>query len=103
MSVLSDLATILEAVTEEYAQACDRAAEAENEAERAELTEFARLRADGEAVSSAEKIAKFKSLDERALHRIAASSERALLRKVRSVEARLNAAQSHLKFLGSQT
>ena len=42
MGVLSDLSVLLEEMTEEYAKACDAAAEAENAAERAELTMAAR-------------------------------------------------------------
>lgn len=103
MSVLSDLAQLLEQVTDEYAAACDKAAVAENEAERAELVSFARRRDEGEAVASAEKTARLDAIDARAVHRIAAATEKALLRKVKSVESRLNAAQSHLKFVGSQT
>jgi hypothetical protein len=103
VSVLSDLATLLEKVTDEYADACDTAAQAENDAERAELTAYARLRSDGEPVTSAEKLARHEAADLRALYRITASTERALLRKVKSVEARLNAAQSHMRFHREQT
>lgn len=103
MSVLSDLATLLEAVTEEYAEACDAAAHAENAAERVELVTFARFRDEGHAVAAAEKLARLKALDERATARIAAATEKAMLRKVKSVESRLNAAQSHTRFIREQT
>lgn len=103
MSVLSDLAQLLEQVTDEYAEVCDRAAAAENAAERAELTAFAKLRDDGQAVAAAEKLARHEALDERASARIAAASERTMLRKVKTVEARLNAAQSHTRFIREQT
>lgn len=104
MGVLSDLAVLLERVTEEYAEACDRAAEAESEAERVELTAFAKLRKEeGHAVAAAEKLARLAALDERAAQRLAAASERTLLRKVKTVESRLNAAQSHTKFIREQT
>lgn len=103
MSVLSDLAQLLEAVTEDYATACDAAAESENAAERAELMEFARLRSDGTAVAAAEKLARHAALDERAVARIAAATEKATLRKVKTVESRLNAAQSHTRFIREQT
>jgi hypothetical protein len=103
MSVLSDLAVLLEAVTEEYASACDDAAHAENAAERAELMEFARLRDEGTAVAAAEKLARHAALEERATFRIAAATEKAMLRKVKTVESRLNAAQSHTRFIREQT
>lgn len=103
MSVLSDLALLLEEVTEEYAQACDLAAVAENTAERTELMAFARLRSEGHAVAAAEKLARHAALDERATARIAAASEKAMLRKVKTVESRLNAAQSHTRFIREQT
>ena len=103
MSVLSDLATLLEAVTEDYAFACDEAAIAENAAERVELVEFARLRNAGIAVAAAEKLARHAALEERATARIAAATEKATLRKVKSVESRLNAAQSHTRFIREQT
>lgn len=103
MSVLSDLALLLEEVTEEYVVACDAAAAAENAAERAELVMFARLRAEGQAVAAAEKLARHMAVDERATARIAAATERATLRKVKSVESRLNAAQSHTRFIREAT
>lgn len=103
MSVLSDLAVLLESVTDEYAAACDAAAEAENAAERAELLEFAKLRDEGHAVAAAEKLARRAALDERAIARIKAATEKAMLRKVKTVESRLNAAQSHTRFIREQT
>lgn len=103
MSVLSDLAQLLEQTTEEYAKACDRAAVEENAAERSELMEYARLRADGVAIAATEKLARHHALDERAVARIAAATEKATLRKVKSVESRLNAAQSHTRFIREQT
>ena len=103
MSVLSDLAVLLEAVTDEYAQACDAAAGLENAAERAELMAFARLRSEGTAVAAAEKLARHEALDERAVARIAAATEKSMLRKVKTVESRLNAAQSHTRFIREQT
>lgn len=103
MGVLSDLSTLLEAVTEEYGEACDAAASAESLAERAELTAFARLRDDGVAVTAAEKLARLAALDERAAARVAAAAERVMLRRVKTVEARLNAAQSHTRFIREQT
>jgi hypothetical protein len=103
MSVLSDLAQLLEKVTDQYAEACDHAAEAESKAELAELTAFAKLRDDGQAVAAAEKLARLAAVEERAFARIAAASERTMLRKVKTVEARLNAAQSHTRFIREQT
>ena len=103
MSVLSDLALLLEKVTEDYAQACDDAAAAENAAERAELMMFARLRDEGHAVAAAEKLARRAALDERATARIASAVEKSTLRKVKTVESRLNAAQSHTRFIREQT
>lgn len=103
MSVLSDLAQLLEQVTEDYAQACDDAAVAENDAERTELMAFARLRDEGHAVAAAEKLARRAALEERATARVKAAYERAMLRKVKSVESRLNAAQSHTRFIREQT
>lgn len=103
MSVLSDLALLLEAVTDEYAEVCDTAAVAESAAERAELMEFARLRDAGHAVAAAEKLARHAALDERATARMAAATEKAMLRKVKTVESRLNAAQSHTRFIREQT
>lgn len=103
MSVLSDLAVLLEQVTGEYATACDAAAEAENAAEKAELMAFTRLRNDGESVASAEKLARHAALDERAIARIMAATEKSMLRKVKTVESRLNAAQSHTRFIREQT
>lgn len=104
MSLLSDLAVLLEDVTEQYAEACDAAASAENEAERVELTAFARLRKDeGHAVAAAEKLCRYEALEERAAYRIAAAHERTMLRKVKTVEARLNAAQSHTRFIREAT
>lgn len=103
MSVLSDLAVLLEAVTDEYANACDDAAEAENAAERAELIAFARLRDEGHAVAAAEKLARHAALDERAEARVKGAYEKAMLRKVKTVESRLNAAQSHTRFIREAT
>lgn len=103
MGVLSDLSLLLEQVTDEYAEACDAAAKAENAAERAELRAFAQLRDGGQAVAAAEKLARLEALDERASARVAAAAERTMLRKVKSVEARLNAAQSHTRFIREQT
>lgn len=103
MSVLSDLAVLLESVTDEYANACDDAAVAENAAERAELVMFARLRDEGHAVAAAEKLARHAALDERATARMAGATEKSMLRKVKTVESRLNAAQSHTRFIREQT
>lgn len=103
MSVLSELAQLLEQVTDEYAHACDAAAGAENAAERCELVAFARLRDEGQAVAAAEKLARLEAADERAIARIAGATEKAMLRKVKSVESRLNAAQSHTRFIREQT
>ena len=103
MSVLSKLSTLLEDVTGEYANACDEAAETENAAERVELLAFARLRADGVAIAAAEKLARKEALEERAIARIKAAAEKSLLRRVKTVESRLNAAQSHTRFIREQT
>lgn len=103
MSVLSDLAVLLEKMTDDYAEACDSAALSENDAERCELMAFARLRDEGHAVAAAEKLARREALEERAEARVKAAYEKAMLRKVKSVESRLNAAQSHTRFIREQT
>jgi hypothetical protein len=103
VSVLSDLAVLLEQVTEDYAQACDAAAVAENEAEKVELMAFARLRDEGHAVAAAEKLARRAALEERATARVKTAYEKAMLRKVKTVESRLNAAQSHTRFIREAT
>lgn len=103
MSVLSDLSQALEKATDDYAAAVYEAAVAENAAERVELTAFAQLRDDGQAVAAAEKLAKLAALDERAAHRIKAASEKACHRYVRSLETRITAAMSHQKFVAGQS
>lgn len=103
MSVLSDLAQRLEEATDEYAVRVDAAAEATNEAERVELSEFARLRHAKEPIESAKLLARHKALDERALANIAASREKAQWRFVKSLETRMTAAMSHQRFIREQT
>ena len=103
MSVLSDLSTQLEEATDEYAKRVDEAAEATNEADRVELTEFARLRHEKEPIESAKLLARHKALNERGLANIAAAREKAQHRFVRSLETRMTAAMSHQRMIREQT
>lgn len=103
MSNLSKLSLALEEATDEYALLCDAAAEAEAEAERVELSEFARLRADREPVESAKLLARKAALNERRAANVAAAREKAGRQFVRSLEMRMTAAMSHQRFVREQT
>jgi len=101
VSVLGKLSRDSEEATDMYALACDAAAEAENNAERAYYVAFAKSQA--ESVAAREHEAKQASLNERAVARIKAASEKAARQRVVTLLARLSAAQSHQRVVERQT
>lgn len=99
-SVLSQLSTRLEQVTDEYASACDEAAEKENDYLRAYAIAFTTSEV---AATIRPKTAECAAVEERALWNIATAKEKAAKAKVEEVKHRVMAAMSHQRFVREAT
>ena len=95
--ILSDL---LETVTDAYAEACDAAAEAENEYLRAYARSFTTSEC---AATIRPKTAECAAVEERAAWNLALAAEKSARAKVEEVKHRLMAAMSHARIVGAQT
>lgn len=100
MSVLSDLSTRLEEVTDAYAKACDEAAEAEN----AYLRAYARAFTTSEVAATIRpKSAECAAVEERAVWNVKVAVEKSARAKVEEIKHRLMACMSHQRFVREAT
>lgn len=102
-SILSQLSTTLETMTDAYADACNVTAEAENTYLRAYHKAFitaadvpATIR--GKHADNQENV-----VEAKCAHNLAAAAERAARAKVEEVKMRLTAAMSYTRFVREQT
>lgn len=100
MTVLSDLSTRLEEVTDAYAQACDDAAGAENDYLRAYAIAFT---TSDVPATVRPKTAECAAVEERAIWNIKTAAEKSAKAKVEEVKHRLMACMSHQRFIREQT
>jgi len=101
---LSQLATQLEVITDEYAEAEHNAAVAQNAFDKAYAIAYATAVADGaKSVAAAEREAFHATLDEKATLGLADSAVKVCDKRWKAVDKRLSAAQSYYRFVRDQT
>lgn len=101
MSVLSDLAVLAEERTQEYADACNSAAEAEAAYLRCFFTAVAE--SEESSVAARERYAEGRCIDEKVASVFAQAAERRCKQAVTTTLARLSAAQSYYRMVERQT
>lgn len=100
---LAQLAADLEVATDHLMDARDEEAAAENAYLRAYARHYAALAADGKAAATTwDKRSRVVAVEEQCAWNLAVAKRGACWDKVEEIKTRIQAAQSHLKYLGMQ-